>query len=132
MRHAVSEAFERAVSDYIDRFATTFQDRRWLSVDLLESDEAFLAIFDAPGAGPGDVSVTFDDGTLDVRIGRSRGRPSDFELRQSGRTIALSGRVELPEDATVDPDHATARLTERGTLEVELPKTDAESEPPDE
>lgn len=132
MRPAVADSFERTVSDYLDRVATTVQDRRLLPADLLEGDQAFMAIFDAPGATPGDVRVSFEDGVLGVRIGRSRGRPTEFELRRSGRSIALEGRVELPADARVDPDRATARLTERGILEIELPKTTVDSSSADE
>ncbi|HET7324159.1 MAG TPA: Hsp20 family protein, partial [Halococcus sp.] len=42
------------------------------------------------------------------------------EMRFPGRGLALDGKVKLP--AAVDPENATARLSDTGTLEIELPK----------
>ena len=43
-------------------------------------------------------------------------------MRLPGRGMSLGGRATLPEGAVVDPEGATATLTEHGTLRVELPK----------
>jgi HSP20 family molecular chaperone IbpA len=104
------------------RAAGRLQERRPIAADLLESEEAYLAVFDAPGATAGDVQVRYDDGTVLVRVDRFREFYPDFEMRFPGRGLALDGSVELPEGAVVDPNGATATLRDNGTLEVEIPK----------
>ncbi len=119
------------------------QNHRSLPVDVLENDDAYRAVFDAPGAEPDDVQVRYLDGTVKIRIDRFRGFHDGYEMRFPGRGMSLSGVAELPADAVVDPDAGTARLTETGTLSVEIPKgssleetdrsaaaeTDSETEP---
>lgn len=122
MLRDVGVRIERAILEGAGRISSRTQERRSLPADLLESDEAYLAVFDAPGVEPGDVRVSFEEGTIEVRIGRFRGIYEDFEMLFPGRSISLHGRVDLPEDATVDPDAATAVVTDRGTLEVTVPK----------
>lgn len=98
------------------------QERRPLPVDLLESDDAYLAVFDAPGALGTDVHVRYERGEVLVRVDRFREFYDGFEMQFPGRGLALDGRVTLPEDATVDPTSATATLKGDGTLHVRVPK----------
>ncbi|CAI50750.1 Hsp20-type molecular chaperone [Natronomonas pharaonis DSM 2160] len=121
----LGESIGRTVLDGIGRAVSRVQEQRALSADLLESDEAYLAVFDAPGAMPEDIDVTFDDGTLDVRIDRVRGFHGDYEMRFPGRGQTLHGRVSLPDGAVV-ADEADATVTAHGTLEILLPKADGE------
>jgi len=116
-----------AVMGTLGRVMSRTQERRPLPVDLLESDDAYLAIFDAPGVHSSDVQVRFDDNTIFVRLDRFRDFREGFEMVFPGRGLALDGRAELPEDAVVDPDGATATLNEDGTLHVRLPKTNGET-----
>jgi HSP20 family protein len=118
----VGESLLRSVFDGIGRFAGRAQERRPLPTDLLESDDAYLVVFDAPDASAEDVQVRFSDSSVHVRIDRTREHREDFEMRFPGRGLSLDGEVKLPAEATVDPDAATATLTDEGTLEVELPK----------
>jgi HSP20 family molecular chaperone IbpA len=120
----IGESIGDAVLERAGRAAATVQERRPLPVDLLESDEAYLAIFDAPGAAASDVQVRYADGRVLVRIDRFRSFHEGFEMRFPGRGLSLDGEVELPEDAVVTAEHASATLTDRGTLEVELPKVE--------
>ena len=90
--------------------------------DLLESDDAYLAVFDAPGADREDVQIRFDENTLYVRIDRFREFYEDFEMRVPGRGLALDGQVTLPEEASVEEGAAKATLTDSGTIQVRLPK----------
>jgi HSP20 family molecular chaperone IbpA len=96
-----------------------------VSADLLESDDEYLVVFDAPGATASDVDVRFDRGSVHVRIDRFREHREGFETTLPGRSLALDGSAELPADARVDPDAARAELRDDGTLYVFLPKTDA-------
>jgi HSP20 family molecular chaperone IbpA len=114
-----------AVMETLGRVMSRTQERRPLPVDLLESDDAFLAIFDAPGVHSSDVQVRFEDNTIFVRIDRFRDFREGFKMVFPGRGLALDGRAELPEGATVDVDAATATLNEDGTLHVRVPKTGA-------
>jgi HSP20 family molecular chaperone IbpA len=120
----ISESVGTAVLENVGRAMGRAQEQTPLAVDLLESDDAYLAVFDAPGAQRSDVQVQYDAGALEVRVDRFRGFHEGFEMRYPGRGLALDGRVELPEGATVDPAEATATLRDNGTLAVRVPKVD--------
>jgi HSP20 family molecular chaperone IbpA len=109
----------------VGRGWSKMQERRPLSVDLLESDDAYLVIFDAPGVTGEDVSVKFLDHTVEVRLDRFRDFYDGFEMVFPGRGLTLSGSAELPADAHVTPQGANATLTRNGTVEVEIPKDGA-------
>lgn len=114
-----------AVIERVGRTASRVQEARPLGPDLLEDDDAYLAVFDAPGATASDVQVRYDDGMVRVRIDRFRDHYEGFEMRYPGRGLSLDGRVRLPRDATVDPDAAAATLRDNGTLEVRVPKAES-------
>ena len=77
--------------------------------------------------------MRFVDGEVQVRADRFREFHEGFETRFPGRGLALSGRAQLPPDASVDVEAADATLAENGTLEVRIPKrTDATDVPLDE
>ncbi len=98
------------------------QERRPLSYDLLESEDAYLVVFDAPGVSGEDVQVKFLDHTVEVRLDRYRDFYDGFEMMFPGRGLTLSGSADLPRDADVTPHGANATLTRNGTLQVEIPK----------
>ena len=112
-----------AVLESVGRAASHYQERTPLPVDLLESDDAYLAVFDAPGVVPADVDVRFDRDTIHVSLERFREFHEGFEMRAPGRGMTLTGSITLPDDAAVDATAANAVLTEVGTLEVRVPKT---------
>lgn len=120
----VGRSIGEAVLEGVGRTASRVQEARPLRPDLLENDDAYLAVFDAPGAAASDVQVRFDDGTVLVRIDRFRDHYEGFEMRYPGRGLSLDGRVRLPREARVDADAATATLRANGTLEVRIPKVD--------
>lgn len=124
----VGASIGQAVLDGIGRATSRLHERKSLPADLLESDDAYLAVFDGPGAIADDVSVHFEANTLSVRIDRFREFYEGYEMRFPGRGLALGGEVSLPEGASVDADRATATLTRNGTLEVLLPKTDPDGD----
>jgi len=111
-----------AVVENVGRAMGRAQERKPLPVDLLESEEAYLAVFDAPGATASDVQVRMQGQTVQVRIDRFRDFYEAFEMRYPGRGLALDGHVTLPDGAEVDVDAATATLQDNGTLEVRIPK----------
>ena len=117
-----------AVLERVGRTASRLQEARPLRPDLLEDDDAYLAVFDAPGSTASDVQVRFKDGKVLVRIDRFREHREGYDLRYPGRGLALDGRVRLPRDAAVDADAATATLRANGTLEVRVPKRSAEGD----
>ena len=112
----------------IGRASSQVQEIRSLPVDILEDEESYLVVFDAPGAEKEDVQVRYLDGSVRIRIDRFRTYHDGFEMRFPGRGMALDGEAELPDDAIVDPDAGTARLTEHGTLHVEIPKEESDLE----
>ncbi|QWC19737.1 Hsp20/alpha crystallin family protein [Halorubrum sp. 2020YC2] len=116
-RSALRSALER-----VGRGWGRVQERRPLSTDLLESDDAYLVVFDAPGVRGEDVDVTFLDHTVEVNLERFRDFYDGYDLVFPGRGVSLSGSVDLPRDADVTPEGANATLTRNGTLRVEIPK----------
>ncbi len=101
------------------------QERRPLSYDLLESETAYLVVFDAPGVRGEDVQVKFLDHTVEVRLDRYRDFYDGFDMMFPGRGLTLSGSADLPRDANVTPQGANATLTRNGTLQVEIPKDES-------
>ncbi|MFC4548968.1 Hsp20/alpha crystallin family protein [Halorussus sp. GCM10023401] len=124
----IGRSFGSAVLQRVGRAASKVQESKPLPVDLLESDDAYLVIFDAPGATGSDVQVRYADGAVLVRIDRFRDFHEGFEMLFPGRGLSLDGRADLPADAVVDAEEATATLTENGTLHVEVPKRESATE----
>lgn len=111
-----------AVMKRVGQVAGRVQEASLLPADVLEDDEAYLAVFDAPGATASDVQVRYRRSAVEVRIDRFREHYEGFEMRFPGRGMSLDGRVRLPNDARIDADAATATLRDNGTLEVYIPK----------
>jgi HSP20 family protein len=134
MIREVGASVGRAVLDGIGRAASRLQERRALAADLLEGEDAYLAVFDAPGAAAADIGVRFEGNSISIRIDRFREFYEGYEMVFPGRGLTLNGAVDLPEDAAVEADNAEATLTRKGTLEVLIPKSesaegDSEKEP---
>lgn len=126
----VGRSVGNAVLEGIGRTASRLQESRPLDADLLESDDSYLVIVDAPGATTSDVQVRYKNGAVLVRVDRFRDYHEGFEMRFPGRGLSLDGRVELPPDAVIDPERATASLKANGTVAIEVPKrADAGDEP---
>jgi HSP20 family protein len=121
-----AEAVGDAVFTRMGRAASRFQEERPLPVDVLESDDEYLVVFDAPGATASDVQVNYVGGAVEVRVDRFREFRDGFEMVFPGRGLKLDGRAELPEDAVVDADEARAELRDNGALYVFLPKGEPE------
>ncbi|QSG10670.1 Molecular chaperone (HSP20 family) [Halapricum desulfuricans] len=126
----VGKTISNAVLENVGRAMGQAQERTPLPVDLLESDDAYLAVFDAPGATSSDVQVRLSGRTIDVRVDRFREVYEHFEMVLPGRGLSLDGSVTLPDDAAIEAEGATATLHDNGTLRVEVPKAD-EAESPD-
>jgi HSP20 family molecular chaperone IbpA len=121
----LGESIESTVLDGIGKASASVQERKPLPVDLLESEESFLAVFDAPGIDAPDVAVRFENGVLFVHVDRFREFHDGYEMRLPGRGMSLESDVALPEAASVDPAASTATVTSNGTLRVELPKSES-------
>lgn len=118
------ESAVNAVLSKAGRGMSKVQERKPLPYDLLESDDAYLVVFDAPGATQSDLQVRFLEGEVQVRIDRFRDFYESFEMRFPGRGLSLDGSADLPDDALVEPGKASATLTKNGTLQVRIPKSD--------
>lgn len=128
MIRSLGESVGSTVFETVGRVFGRAQEQRPLPVDLHESDDAFLAVFDAPGAHPADVQVKYEDCAVVVRIDRFRDFYDGFEMQFPGRGLTLDGRAEFPDGATVDPAAASATLKDDGTLHVHIPKGAAEAD----
>ncbi|MGA9402573.1 MAG: Hsp20/alpha crystallin family protein [Haladaptatus sp.] len=113
-----------AVASKVGRAASKVQESRPIPADLLESEDAYLVVFDAAGATGSDVQVRFVKDSVLVRIDRFRDFHEGFDMVFPGRGMSLDGEVELPSDAKVDANEATATLTDSGTLRVTVPKSE--------
>lgn len=110
------------ILENLGRAAGRFQKNRPLPADVLESGDAYLVVFDAPGVTASDVQVRYVDDRVEVRIDRFRDFYDGFEMVYPGRGLSLDGSAALPDDATVDTEAATATLSDDGTLQVRIPK----------
>jgi len=122
----VRDRIERTVLEGVGRAASRYQENTSIPVDLLESDEEYLAVFDAPGVPADDVDVRFDENVVRVRVDRFRTLHEGFDLRAPGRGMSLGGEVELPSEVSVDPKTASAVLATNGTIQVHVPKVEDE------
>ncbi|MBX0321859.1 Hsp20/alpha crystallin family protein [Halomicroarcula sp. F13] len=133
MIRGIGESIGNAIFENIGRAAGRVQENKPLPADLLESEDAYLVVFDAPGATASDVQVRYVEDRVEVRIDRFRDFHDGFDMRYPGRGLALDGSVTLPEDAVVDAETASATLKQDGTLQVRIPKSEtAEDEASDE
>lgn len=112
----------------VGRASSHVQRHKTLPVDVLESDDDYLVVFDAPAVERDDVQVRYVEGGVKIRLDRSRFTVDGFRMRFPGRAMTLTGRTSLPDGATVDPDSATARLTETGSLRVHIPKESGDAD----
>jgi HSP20 family protein len=128
MIRELGRSIGETVMETVGRAASRIQERRPLPADVLESEEAFLVVFDAPGATSSDLQVRFEDNTVEVRIDRFREFHEGFEMMLPGRGLSLDGSVTLPPEAKVDADEATATLRQNGSLEIEIPKSEGARE----
>lgn len=124
----IGRSIGNTVLEGIGRAVSRVQETRPLDADLLESNDAYLVLLDAPGATASDIQVRYRNGNVLVRIDRFREYHEGFEMRFPGRGLSLDARVPLPRDAIVDADHSTATLRNDGTLSIELPKRQTESD----
>ena len=122
----IGKSVSDAVVKQVGRATSRLQESRSLAADILESDDAFLVVFDAPGATASDLQVRYVDDRVEVRLDRFREFYDDYEMTYPGRGLALDGSVTLPEDAVVDAETVTATLKGNGTLHVEIPKAEAD------
>ncbi|ELY98805.1 heat shock protein Hsp20 [Natrialba asiatica DSM 12278] len=113
----------------LGRASGRIQNQRSLPVDLLENDDSYLVVFDAPGAETDDVQVRYMDGTVKISVDRFRPFRDRYEMRFPGRGTHLSGTADLPADAVVDPSAGTATLSDTGSLRIEIPKASTLQEP---
>ncbi len=124
MIRELGEAIGDTVVESVGRAVGRTQEQRPLPADLLESDDAYLAVFDAPGIERADVQVRFEDGEVRVRLDRFREFHEGYEMRFPGRGLSLDGSARLPDGATVDPSGASATLGQNGALQVRVPKVE--------
>ncbi|MFW5965138.1 MAG: Hsp20/alpha crystallin family protein [Halodesulfurarchaeum sp.] len=117
----IARGVPQTLLERVGRTAGRVQEETPLPADILESETAYRIILDAPGATPGDVQIQLDGNVLEVRIDRFRPFNEGFEMVFPGRGLELDGTLPLPED-DLDPAGASAELTDRGTLEVTIPK----------
>jgi HSP20 family molecular chaperone IbpA len=122
----IGSSISNAIFENIGRAAGRVQENKPLPSDLLESDDAYLIVFDAPGTTASDIQVRYVDDRVEVRIDRFRDFYDGFEMRYPGRGLALDGSVTLPGDAVVDPETAQATLKGNGTLHVRVPKAETD------
>ncbi|WP_435363171.1 Hsp20/alpha crystallin family protein [Haloarchaeobius sp. DYHT-AS-18] len=124
----IGKSVSNSVLKQVGRAASQMQENRPIPVDVLESDDAYLVVFDAPGTTQSDVQVRYIDGAVEVRIDRFRQFYEDYEMRVPGRGMSLDGHAQLPDDALVNAEDAKATLRKNGTLEIEIPKEEAETD----
>jgi len=81
----VGEAIGDTVVESVGRAVGRTQERRPLPADLLESDDAYLVVFDAPGVEAADVAVRFEGNAVEVRLDRH----SDTSVRSAAAASSV-------------------------------------------
>lgn len=117
-----------AIAERVGRTAGRIQEESPLPADVLESEDEFLIVFDAPGATATDVQVHVVDHGVEVRVDRFRPFREEYEMVFPGRGLELDGRVQLPPDVSIDEDGAKAELKASGALYVYIPKVERAGE----
>ncbi len=100
------------------------QRHHGLQADIIRLGSAYRIVVDAPGADPDATTIEYVDDGLDITIVRSRSLPAEYKRRLDGRADRIEGHITLPAAVTVDPDTASATITDRGTLEITLPHSE--------
>ena len=102
------------------------------SADMLESEEEFLVLINAPGCDEDEIDLRFVKGSLKVNAERSETHEGYVPVREE-RPGRISETVPVPDDVDVDAAEATY---ENGVLHITLPKAgtgeEAEAETEDE
>ena len=102
------------------------------SADMLESEDEFLVLINAPGCDEDEIDLRFVKGSLKVNAERSETHEGYVPVREE-RPGRISETVPVPDDVDVDGAEATY---ENGVLHVTLPKAgtgeEAEAETEDE
>ncbi|WP_397547441.1 Hsp20/alpha crystallin family protein [Rhodothermus marinus] len=96
------------------------------TVDLLETDDAYLIYMDLPGVNRDQVTITFEDGTLQVSGERVQPEHRDAQYHRMERWYGRFFR-SFNLGQNVNPDKIKAHF-ENGVLVIEAPKTE-ESKP---
>lgn len=122
MLRELGTALGETVIKRIGRNVSKLQETTPLATDVLESDDEFIVIVDAPGAEAADIQVGYKRRRIHIRIDRYRDHYDGFEMRYPGRGLSLEGTARLPRNAMVSPEESTATVTSTGTLRITLPK----------
>ena len=96
----------------------------WLTVDVVESDDAYFVTANLPGINPDDIDITLHESTLTIRA-----EVIAPEIPEGTRRLLNERRygqfrrsITLPE--TVDADHVEAEFN-NGVLVLSIPKSEA-------
>lgn len=88
-------------------------------VDVLESDDAYLLVFDLPGIAEDTLEVAADQGRLTVEGRRAKDHPTGYRYVREDRSLFVDVTLPLPPDADAE---ATESDLERGVLTLHVPK----------
>ncbi len=95
-------------------------------IDILESSEAYIVEFDAPGLNANEIDLAFERGILKLHAPVTARQPQEVTyLRQEYGIGAFDRSVQLGQLASgINGDHVSASY-ECGVLTVTLPKNPA-------
>ena len=125
---SVVNELEREVDELLRAVGRSGWDARPLSggldaspdIALSDEGERFVLRMDTPGVRDRDVEVTYDRGTVTLRVARDIPVPDGWSARRRERpSYQLARTVSLP--TNIDPEKAEATLRD-GVLEISLPK----------
>jgi HSP20 family protein len=127
----VVNELEREVDDLLRAVGRSSWDASPLSgaldaspdIALSDEGERFVLRMDAPGVRDRDVEVTYDRGTVTLRVARDTAVPEGWSVRRRERpAYQLARTMSVP--TNIDPEKAEATLRD-GVLEISLPKAPA-------
>jgi len=92
-------------------------------VDIAEQDDGFMFVADLPGVKPGDVDVTFDNGTLTIHAKATPRQSAEQRYIWQEYGVGHFYR-SFNIDADVNPDSIRAEL-KNGELHLFVPKAES-------
>jgi hypothetical protein len=119
---ALGESVGKRMLSGAGRVSARVQEERPLGADVLESDDAYLVVFDAPGVEMDDVQVRFEEGTVHVRLDRFRSVYEGYEMVFPVRGLSLAGNAFAASPTSVN----IPVTTKAGSAPMEAPNAPPE------
>ncbi len=118
LRHAMDRLLQDA---FVTSTGASGAGQIWPTLDILNTEDAFVVVASLPGVQPDDVEITLENQTLSIRgqIGDESESEQGEYLYRERKFGRFSRQVQFP--TRVDPESAEANFA-NGVLRLRVPK----------